>query len=93
MRSCRVTPKAWMSAFAKSASLCKHDGMLAAIHKILIGEAFCLAVMDFSEVVAQRRCVRNYDSSKEITDDQLKELFEIAKRSPLATISNRGSLW
>ena len=38
--------------------------------------------MDFSEVVTQRRSVRNYDASKEITDDQLKELFEMAKHSP-----------
>jgi len=38
--------------------------------------------MEFAEVVRRRRSVRSYDSSKEVSDEQLKELFELVKLSP-----------
>ncbi|MAG15796.1 NAD(P)H nitroreductase [Candidatus Woesearchaeota archaeon] len=38
--------------------------------------------MEFDEVVIKRRSVRDYDASKEVTDEQLKELFELVKLSP-----------
>lgn len=38
--------------------------------------------MDFCDVVRGRRSVRDYDSSKAITDEQLNELFELVKLSP-----------
>jgi len=38
--------------------------------------------MDFGELVKIRRSVRDYDSGREITDEQLKKLFEQVKLSP-----------
>jgi nitroreductase len=38
--------------------------------------------MDFAEVVKGRRSVRSYDSSGEISNGQLKELFGLVKLSP-----------
>ncbi len=38
--------------------------------------------MDFKKVVEERRSVRDYDSSKEITDSQLEQLFSAVKLSP-----------
>ncbi len=38
--------------------------------------------MEFGDVVKSRRSVRNYDSSRKISDSQLKELFELVKLSP-----------
>ncbi len=38
--------------------------------------------MEFGEVVRSRRSVRDYDSSREVSDEQLEELFELVKLSP-----------
>jgi len=38
--------------------------------------------MEFEDVVKGRRSVRNYDTSKEVSNEQLKELFELVKLSP-----------
>ncbi len=41
-----------------------------------------IPVMDFGEIVKRRRSVRSYDTSREIDDDTLKEIFELVKYSP-----------
>jgi nitroreductase len=38
--------------------------------------------MEFKDVVKNRRSVRDYETGKEVTDEQLKELFDIVKMSP-----------
>lgn len=38
--------------------------------------------MDFSDVAKSRRSVRSYDSSREITDKNLRDLFDAVKYSP-----------
>ena len=38
--------------------------------------------MEFSEVVRNRKSVRDYDATKDVTDAQLEELFELVKFSP-----------
>ncbi|MBI2075835.1 MAG: nitroreductase family protein [Candidatus Aenigmarchaeota archaeon] len=38
--------------------------------------------MDFEDVVKQRRSVRSYDTERQVSDEQLKKLFELVKLSP-----------
>ncbi len=38
--------------------------------------------MDFRKIVEERRSVRDYDNAREVTDDQLKQLFDMVKLSP-----------
>ena len=38
--------------------------------------------MEFKDTINKRRSVRNYDNSKEVTDAQLKELFDTVSLSP-----------
>lgn len=38
--------------------------------------------MEFSDVVKSRRSVRNYDSGRQISDEQLRQMFELALLSP-----------
>ncbi len=38
--------------------------------------------MDFKKIVEERRSVRNYDSSREVIDEQLRQLFDLVKLSP-----------
>ena len=38
--------------------------------------------MEFQELAKSRRSVRNYDPSKDVSDDQLKEIFNAARWTP-----------
>ena len=38
--------------------------------------------MDIKKIIQERRSVRSYDPEKEISDAQLRELFDLVKMSP-----------
>ncbi len=38
--------------------------------------------MDFKKIIESRRSVRDYDSSREVSDEQLRQLFDMVKLSP-----------
>lgn len=40
--------------------------------------------MDFFEVIKKRHCVRSFDQTREVADEQIKQIIEAGRRAPSA---------